>query len=375
MLSGLKLNLRSTLSKIPENAFSKSECAHPAYPTLVFTLAFFHAVVQERRKYGKIGWNISYDFNENDFSVCMMLTKTYLNKSIENNDEKIPFDSLKYLVGQVMYGGRVIDDFDRRIVTTYMHEFMGDFLFDTFQKFHFYQDDTVDYYTPDSSDRATFIQYVETLPLANTPSVFGLHPNAEIGYFTDFATTIWEQLVELQPQTGSADAGISREAFISQIASGILTKLPEVFDLARVRNKYGLNPSPTQIVLMQEMERWNNLLTAMRRSLAELQKALAGEVGMSQSLDDLSRSLFNGQIPALWRRLAPDTFKSLGNWMVHFDRRYQQYKDWLQMGEPAVMWISGLHIPESYLTALVQTTCRAKVYDVTNPSVTSLTPL
>ena len=26
--------------------------------------------------------------------------------------------------------------------------------------------------------------------------------------------------------------------------------------------------------------------------------------------------------------------------------------------EPNVMWLSGLHIPESYLTALVQATCR-----------------
>ena len=26
--------------------------------------------------------------------------------------------------------------------------------------------------------------------------------------------------------------------------------------------------------------------------------------------------------------------------------------------EPQVMWLSGLHIPESYLTALVQATCR-----------------
>lgn len=27
-------------------------------------------------------------------------------------------------------------------------------------------------------------------------------------------------------------------------------------------------------------------------------------------------------------------------------------------GEPKVMWLSGLHIPESYLTALVQAACR-----------------
>lgn len=47
-----------------------------------------------------------------------------------------------------MYGGRVIDDFDRRITRTYMNEYMGDFLFDSFQPFHFYKDDNTDYCLP-----------------------------------------------------------------------------------------------------------------------------------------------------------------------------------------------------------------------------------
>ena len=52
---------------------------------------------------------------------------------------------------QVMYGGRVIDDFDRRIVKNYMDEYMGDFLFDVFQPFHFYVDETVDYKIPEEA--------------------------------------------------------------------------------------------------------------------------------------------------------------------------------------------------------------------------------
>ena len=47
-----------------------------------------------------------------------------------------------------MYGGRVIDGFDRRVVATYMGEYMGDFIFDTFQPFHFYHDEKVDYFIP-----------------------------------------------------------------------------------------------------------------------------------------------------------------------------------------------------------------------------------
>ena len=48
-----------------------------------------------------------------------------------------------------MYGGRAIDNFDRRILNTYMDEYMGDFIFDTFQPFHFYCNEEVDYKIPD----------------------------------------------------------------------------------------------------------------------------------------------------------------------------------------------------------------------------------
>lgn len=98
--NGLKLNLKNTFHKIGASAFT--DCPHNSFASLVYVLAFFHAVVQERRKYDKIGWNVSYDFNESDFRVCMQILNTYLTKSIENGDEKIPWSSLKYLIGEVI---------------------------------------------------------------------------------------------------------------------------------------------------------------------------------------------------------------------------------------------------------------------------------
>ncbi|KAM5191717.1 dynein axonemal heavy chain 10 [Mantella aurantiaca] len=354
--NGLKLNMRATYFKISHEALDA--CQHPAFKSLVYVLAFFHAVVQERRKFGKIGWNVPYDFNESDFQVCMEILNTYLTKAYTQNDTRIPWGSLKYLIGEVMYGGRAIDSFDRRILTIYMDEYLGDFIFDTFQLFHFYKNDEVDYKIPSGDKKDDFVEEIESLPLANTPEVFGLHSNAEIGYYTQAARDMWSHLLELQPQTGESGLGISRDEYIGQVAKDIENKLPQIFDLDLIRKNFGLDISPTTVVLLQELERFNKLIVRMSRSLAELQRALAGEVGMSNELDEVARALFNGQIPNIWRRLAPDTLKSLGNWMIHFRRRYNQYTSWVTEGEPNVMWLSGLHIPESYLTALVQATCR-----------------
>jgi len=381
--NGLKLNLRSTYHKITNAALS--ECPHPTYPALVYVLAFFHAVVQERRKYGKIGWNIPYDFNESDFRVSMQLLRTYLTKAHGLVENKAPWASLKYLIGEVMYGGRVIDDFDRRVVNTYMDEYMGDFIFDTFQPFHFYADDKVDYLIPKPKlekeepkkvedkkskgnnskkegirpdcNRDLYLDMIESLPLSNTPNVFGLHANAEIGYYTNAAKDIWAHLVDLQPQTGTDSSGISREEFIGKIAKDIESKLPPQYDVPLIKKNLS-EMTPTTIVLLQELNRFNVLIAKMATTLMNLQRALAGEVGMDNELDDVSRSLFNGQLPPSWRKLAPATLKSLGSWMEHFIFRHEQYTKWVNDGEPAVIWLSGLHIPESFLTALVQAACR-----------------
>ncbi|KAI8420260.1 hypothetical protein MSG28_008800 [Choristoneura fumiferana] len=238
------------------------ECAHPAYKKLVYVLAFFHAVVQERRKYDKIGWNISYDFSESDFLVCMQILTCYLDRCAAANGP-IPWATLKYLFGEVMYGGRVIDDYDRRVVGTYMEEYMGEFLFDKFQPFHFYHDSVFDYVIPPDGERDEYIEFIDLLPLANSPEVFGLHPNAEIGYFSQAVREMWGHLIELQPQTSEGGGAMSREDFIDLIAVDVLGKLPPLYEI--------------------------------------------------------------------WRAT---------------------------MEEPIVIWLSGLHIPESYLIAHVQIACR-----------------
>uniref|UniRef100_A0A8C0ZLW2 AAA+ ATPase domain-containing protein n=1 Tax=Castor canadensis TaxID=51338 RepID=A0A8C0ZLW2_CASCN len=354
--NGLKLNMRATYFKISHEMLE--QCPHTAFKPLVYVLAFFHAVVQERRKFGKIGWNVPYDFNESDFQVCVEILNTYLTKAFQQRDPRIPWGSLKYLIGEVMYGGRAIDSFDRRILTTYMDEYLGDFIFDTFQPFHFFQNKDVDYKIPAGDAKEKFVEAIEALPLANTPEVFGLHSNAEIGYYTQAARDMWSHLLELQPQTGESSSGVSRDDYIGQVAKDIENKMPKVFDLDQVRKHLGHSISPTSVVLLQELGRFNKLVVRMSKSLAELQRALAGEVGMSSELDDVARSLFHGSIPNIWRKLAPDTLKTLGNWILYFLRRFSQYMQWVTESEPSVMWLSGLHIPEAYLTALVQATCR-----------------
>ena len=359
--NGLKLNMRSSFSKITQEQMT---CPHFAYRPLVYVMAFFHAVVQERRKYGKVGWNVGYDFNESDFRVSLSLMSYYLTKTFDEKQEQIPWGSLKYLVGDAMYGGRVTCDFDRRVLTTYVGEYMGDFLFDSFQPFHFFSGKEMDYKLPEDLSLEGCMQMIENLPLVTSPEVFGLHPNAEISYLTNSTQGLWSGLVSMQPR-GGGGTGVTSEEIISRTARDIQTKIPDEFDVSVLRKKLSQanedgKPTPVQVVLLQELDRWNSLNSYMSTSLRDLQRALKGELGMSADLDKIAQSMLNGMLPPQWAKLTPATRKGLSAWITFWLRRQDQYAAWVEQGEPIVMWLSGLSIPETFLAAVVQTTCRRK---------------
>lgn len=299
---GLGQNIKSTYSKLSEEIFN--ECPKKEFKPMLYVLSFFHATIQERKKYGKIGWNVNYDFNESDFKISRMLISMYLTQSHVLGEEELPWETLRYLIGEAMYGGRVTDNNDRRVLNCYLDEFLGDFIFDSNQKFYFARV-VYDYVIPEEESFELNMEFIESLPLFTPPGVFGLHSNAEITYFNNSAKRLWADILEMQTSEASGDAGTSREDVIMQIAEGIQANtLPDLFDEYNIRKAYGV-PTPTQIVLLQELERFNKLVKRMGSSIADLKRALKGEIGMSQELDALGTACVNGQLPTMWAKLAP----------------------------------------------------------------------
>lgn len=95
-----------------------------------------------------------------------------------------------------MYGGRVTDDYDRRVLMTYLSEFMGDFIFDSNQKFFFSESD-FEYVIPpvESNNKELIDVEIDKIPLFTNPNVFGLHSNAEIMYFSNSVKELWMNML------------------------------------------------------------------------------------------------------------------------------------------------------------------------------------
>jgi len=99
----------------------------------VYGLCWFHSILIERKKFKSLGWNVTYAFNDSDYTVCEDLLTIYMGKHVEGKvaddyDRKtpIPWVAIQYLIADANYGGRVTDDRDRRLIKVYASEIFNE---------------------------------------------------------------------------------------------------------------------------------------------------------------------------------------------------------------------------------------------------------
>ncbi|MEW5311809.1 MAG: hypothetical protein WDW38_003494 [Sanguina aurantia] len=352
---GLKANLRRAYNLYNEEILES--CAKQAeFRSIIFALCYYHAALLERKKFGVgnlpgatsgIGWNMNYPFNAGDLLCCGQASNNYL-----ENNVKVPWDDLRYIFGEIMYGGHIVEDWDRRLANAYLLRYMNEQLLEGMEMFPGFVS------PPNTLNHRQVLDYLDEQMPAETPLAFGLHPNAEIGFKLREAETFCNSLVQLQPREAGGEGGMSVEEKAKMVLDDLVERLPDNFDMEDIRGRVD-EFTPYVMVAIQESDRMNLLLFEMKRSLAELDLGLKGDLTMTEPMERLMKSLATDAVPASWRNLAYPSLRPLGSWLQNMLQRVQQLLEWTaDLGVPKVVWLSGLFNPQSFLTAVMQTTAR-----------------
>jgi len=235
----------------------------------------------------------------------------------------------------------------------------------------------------------------KSLPV-ETPLIYGLHPNAEIGFLTNKAEDLFQIMMRLGvasdgasngSSSGNANSAAGGEGgkteevvekkpaasssgnILRETLADLTKRCPAPFNLIdlahRAKQRLTDADGPYTVVLIQECTRLSTLVTEISSTLDELQKGLNGQLNMSQGMEDMAQCLELNMVPGRnpfhacnWERYAWPSRKTLSLWFADLLLRRSQLTEWSNsLSLPYSVWLPGLMNPTALLTAIKQVLC------------------
>ncbi|XP_043279701.1 dynein heavy chain, cytoplasmic isoform X3 [Venturia canescens] len=395
---GIRANLLRTFSTVPASRMMK---APNERARLYFLLAWFHAIVQERLRYSPLGWSKHYEFNESDLRVACDTLDTWIEATAMGRTnlppEKVPWDALVTLLSQCIYGGKIDNDFDQRLLASFLRKLFTPRSFES----DFALVANVDgaaaatgqasqrhITMPDGNRRDHFLKWIESLLDRQTPSWLGLPNNAEKVLLTTRGTDLVSKLLKMQqlededelaysndesldtPHEAEADGRPSWMRVLHNSASTWLQLLPK--NLPTLKRTVENIKDPLYRYFEREVNSGAKLLQDVIHDLEDVVLICQGEKKQTNYHRTMLSELVKGILPAGWRRYTVPRGCTVIQWITDFSHRVSQLQEVSRLvsqgGAKEIksfpVWLGGLLNPEAYITATRQCIAQANSWSL-----------
>ena len=342
---GLRANTLKNFNTLSDRDFED----HPKplkWKKLLYSLILFHSVIQERRKFSALGWNIPYEFSQNDLTISMTQLNTFLSDYLD-----VPWKGLHTCIADLNYGGRVTDVMDTRLIHVILKTYLNPRVLEDSYQFS----DSGNYKAPADMSLEEFKHKIKAqFPLEDSPAIFGLNANADIVVGIKASQNLLENTLKLLPRE-SSQTGTSNDQKIIETCENILYRIPALFNVEVIKLTYPIQYSNSMnTVLQQELLRYNNLTGIMVHTLRQAIQAVKGHIVMSSELEQILDRIYDNRVPLPWKKASYPSLKPLSSWFEDYLKRIQFMRDWVDKGHPESYWISGFFFTQSFLTGTKQ---------------------
>lgn len=372
---GLQAGLARTFSTMINQDFLEKVEPYDKWRSVVFSLCFMHSIVQERRKFGPLGFCIPYEFNNSDMEASLLFIEKHMNQAVILG-QPLSWKAMQYMTCDVQYGGKITDDLDRELFIEYGRLWLQEPIFTPNYSFNTLMSEFV-YMIPDYNEHTKFVEYINSMPEKDHPLIFGLNGNADLTYRLKESMEMINVLVETMPKEQSSSGGKSLEEEVKdKLENELMKLLPPDFSEVEIderikvlRGPKGLTDVgraiPLNTFLFQELQRFQLVLGTVRRTMSDMVLAIDGQIIMTSDIVDSINSVSDFRVPRKWQYDPTGVEISwmtpgLAAWLKGLIDRHHQLFNWLFKERPQSFWLTGFFNPQGFLTAMKQEVTRQK---------------
>ncbi|CAH1756141.1 13650_t:CDS:10 [Entrophospora sp. SA101] len=349
---GIKANLQESLKSIPHSRISKGPTERVR---LYFLLSWLHAIVQERLRYVPLGWTKIYEFNDSDQDFAINTIDAWLDSVAQGrtniSPDKIPWDAIRTLISIVAYGGRVDNEFDKRLLDNFVGNLFTPASYDLSFPLVKSSDDSEKLLIPEGSKIDQFMEWVNKLPDNEPPSWLANAMLVKIRKMKSLSDD--DEVAYAQEASSQSSGAYSQPAWMRALYTTVdnwLKILPKTLSPMKRTAESIKNP------LFRFFDRENqigcNLLNKIQQDLSDIKLVCEGQLKQTNHL----RMLLNYLTKDHWCKYKVPKTTSLNHWVADFKSRLQQLENITKESNYTSLevWLGGLFMPEAYITATRQ---------------------